>query len=235
MVAAQVAKTCNVNANVAPTNGESLVGVRESPCEPIYMDNNATTPVDPRVLSAMLPWFSENFGNPSSITYSQGVKAKQALEKARGEVADLLGADSPSEIVFTSGATEANAIAISGTIEYIAIASRKRGECSPILPHIVTSKLEHNCVLGSCERLEQLGLATVTYIGVATPDGVTYAPQVEDALQPNTVLVSIMLANNEIGVINDIPAIAFLCQERGILLHVDGSQGVRALPAYKLE
>lgn len=190
----------------------------------IYLDNAATTPVDPCVVKAMLPYLTTKFGNPSAITYAQGWEAKAAIEQARHEVAELFGAGHDNEVIFTSGATEANAIAIVGSMTSAGIDAK---------PHIVTSQLEHSCVLQSCRRLERLGQASVTYLGLSNRDGVTRAAEVKAALRPNTALVSIMLANNEIGVVNDIKGIAEVVAAHNggaTLLHVDGAQGIGKVP-----
>ena len=153
--------------------------------QPVYLDNNATTPLDPRVLQAMLPALTHAFGNPSASTYSQGWEAKSMVEAARKEVAELLGASSPQEVIFTSGATEANSLAIVGSMTC--------ANSNLQHPHIITSLLEHSCVLEACRSLERRGLATVTYLGLSNQDGITRVADVAAALKPNTALVSIML------------------------------------------
>lgn len=184
---------------------------------PIYMDHNATTPVDPRVLEAMLPYFSEKFGNAASRSHSFGWEAEAAVEKAREQVAALIGAD-PKEIIWTSGATESNNLAIKGVAWMYADKGR----------HIVTSAIEHKAVLDPCKRLEQQGFQ-VTYVPPG-PDGVVRAEAVAQALRPNTILVSIMWANNEIGTINEIHKIGAICKEKGILFHSDATQAVGKVP-----
>ena len=190
---------------------------------PVYMDHAATTPCDPRVVEAMLPYFTEDFGNPGSRNHSFGWKAEEAVDKARQQVADLLGADR-KEIVFTSGATESNNIAIKGAAYMYANApagSAKRG-------HIISSPIEHKAVLDPVKRLEKEGF-DVTLIEPGR-DGITTAAMVKDAMRDDTILVSIMWANNEIGTINEIPEIGRLCHERGVLFHTDATQWAGKMP-----
>jgi cysteine desulfurase len=184
---------------------------------PIYLDFHATTPVDPRVLEAMLPYFSEHFGNAASRTHSYGWKADAAVETARRQVAGLLGA-SAKEIVFTSGATESNNLAIKGA----ARARHARGN------HIVTVTTEHKAVLDSCKRLEHDGFE-ITRLGVAA-DGRVDLDALRDAVTDRTVLVSVMAANNEIGVLQPIAEIAAIAHERGALMHSDAVQAVGKVP-----
>jgi cysteine desulfurase len=179
--------------------------------EPIYLDNNATTRVDPRVLQAMLPWFSEHFGNPASRQHAFGRKAEEAVEAARAEVAGLIGA-SPREIVFTSGATESDNLALKG----VAWANRHRGD------HLVTAVTEHRAVLDTARRLEREGFR-VTYLNVDRFGRVS-AEQVEEALTDRTILVSLMAANNEVGTLHPIEAIGAVCKRRGVLFHCDAVQ-----------
>jgi cysteine desulfurase len=189
---------------------------------PIYLDNNATTPIDPRVLEAMMPSLSGHlFGNPSAKSYEQGWNAKLACDNARKQVADLIGAV-PSEIVFTSGATESDGLAILGVLDRIDTGKEEGA-------HVVTSLLEHSAILEACKYAETNSNmnVSVTYLSVDESDeGVTTAAAVEAVLRPNTCLVSIMLVNNEIGVINEIAQIGSLCASRGILFHVDACQGL---------
>jgi cysteine desulfurase len=180
---------------------------------PIYLDYNATTPVDPRVLEAMLPWFTEQFGNAASRTHLYGWEAEEAVARARRQVAGTLGAQE-KEIVFTSGATEANNLAIKGIFE----ASRGGGG------HFVTVATEHKAVLDTFQHLEGWG-AEVTYLAPAA-DGLITTAQVAEALRPDTLLVSVMYAHNEIGVIQPIRAIGSLCRSRGVLFHTDATQAV---------
>ena len=182
-----------------------------TPHLPIYLDYGATTPCDPRVVDAMIPWLREHFGNPASRSHAWGWEAEEAVEKARGQVAALLNAD-PREIVWTSGATESNNLAIKGAAHFYS----SRGK------HLVTVKTEHKAVLDTMRELERQGFE-VTYLDVQE-DGLLDLQRFMDALRPDTILASVMLVNNEIGVIQDIPAIGALCRERGILLHVDAAQ-----------
>jgi len=182
-----------------------------TPHFPIYMDYGATTPVDPRVVDAMIPWLREHFGNPASRSHAWGWEAEEAVEKARADVAALLNAD-PREIVWTSGATESNNLALKGAAHFYA----SRGK------HLVTVKTEHKAVLDTMRELERQGFE-VTYLDVQE-DGLLDLDRFRDALRPDTILVSVMLVNNEIGVIQDIPAIGAMCRERGIVLHVDAAQ-----------
>jgi cysteine desulfurase len=182
-----------------------------TPHFPIYMDYGATTPVDPRVVDAMIPWLREHFGNPASRSHAWGWEAEEAVEKARADVAVLINAD-PREIVWTSGATESNNLAIKGAAHFYA----SRGK------HLVTVKTEHKAVLDTMRDLERQGFE-VTYLDVRE-DGLLDLDRLRDALRPDTILVSVMFVNNEIGVIQDIPAIGAMCRERGIVFHVDAAQ-----------
>jgi cysteine desulfurase len=182
-----------------------------TPHFPIYMDYGATTPVDPRVVDAMIPWLREHFGNPASRSHAWGWEAEEAVEKARGQVAALINAD-PREIVWTSGATESNNLALKGAAHFYA----SRGK------HIVTVKTEHKAVLDTARELERQGFE-VTYLDVQA-NGLLDLDRFKDALRKDTILVSVMLVNNEIGVIQDIPTIGALCRERGIIFHVDAAQ-----------
>jgi len=184
---------------------------------PIYMDNHATTRVDPRVLEAMLPYFTEIYGNAASRSHSYGWEAEKALDAARDQVGALIGA-SGKEIVWTSGATESNNLAIKGAAEFY----KDRGR------HIVTSVLEHKAVLDTCKRLEREGF-DVTYLPVAR-DGRVEPEAVRAAITDKTVLVSIMLANNEIGTVNPINEIGEIVKARGALFHIDAVQGVGKIP-----
>jgi len=180
---------------------------------PIYLDNNATTPMDPRVLEAMLPYFIEHFGNAASRNHSFGWQAEEAVDYAREQIAKLIHADA-KEIIFTSGATESNNLAIKGVFEMYA----EKGN------HFITVTTEHKAILDTCKHIEKLG-AEVTYLEPAT-DGLITVEQVASAIKPNTVLVTVMYANNEIGVIQPIKAIAELCKSKGILFHTDATQAV---------
>ncbi len=177
------------------------------------MDNNATTPMDPRVLEAMLPFFIENFGNAASRNHAFGWKAEEAVDYAREQIAALINADS-KEIIITSGATESNNLALKGVFEMYA----EKGN------HFITVETEHKAILDSCKHLEKLG-AEVTYLQAAE-DGLITVEQVAAAIKPNTVLVTVMYANNEIGVIQPIKEITALCKSKGILFHTDATQAV---------
>ncbi|MGN7873290.1 IscS subfamily cysteine desulfurase [Roseateles sp. 22389] len=182
-----------------------------TPHFPIYMDYGATTPVDPRVVDAMIPWLREHFGNPASRSHAWGWEAEEAVEKARGEVAKLINAD-PREIVWTSGATESNNLAIKGAANFY----QSRGK------HLITVKTEHKAVLDTTRELERQGFE-VTYLDVKE-DGLIDFDVLKAAIRPDTILISVMFVNNEIGVIQDIPAIGALCREKGIVFHVDAAQ-----------
>jgi len=182
-----------------------------TPHFPIYLDYGATTPVDSRVVDAMIPWLREHFGNPASRSHAWGWEAEAIVEKSREQVAALINAD-PREIVWTSGATESINLAIKGAAQFY----KSRGK------HIVTVKTEHKAVLDTVRELERQGFEA-TYLDVQA-NGLLDLDQFKDALRPDTVLVSVMLVNNEIGVIQDIPAIGAICRERGILFHVDAAQ-----------
>jgi cysteine desulfurase len=184
---------------------------------PIYMDYHATTPVDPRVVQTMLPYFSEHFGNAASRTHAYGWQAEAAVETARDAIGGLIGA-SGKEIVITSGATESNNLAIKGVAEFY----QSKGN------HIVTSTIEHKAVLDSCKRLETQGFS-VTYVK-AGKDGLVSPDEIEAALTDKTILVSVMLANNEVGTVQPIAEIGQLTRARGILLHCDAVQGVGKVP-----
>jgi cysteine desulfurase len=182
-----------------------------TPHLPIYMDYGATTPCDPRVVDAMIPWLREHFGNPASRSHAWGWEAEEAVEKAREQVAQLIAAD-PREIVWTSGATESNNLALKGAAHFYA----SRGK------HLVTVKTEHKAVLDTMRELERQGFE-VTYLEVQE-DGLLDLEKFKAALRKDTILASVMLVNNEIGVIQDIPAIGAICRERGIVFHVDAAQ-----------
>ena len=184
---------------------------------PIYMDYHATTPVDPRVLATMLPYFTEHFGNAASRSHAFGWTAEEAVERGREEVARLIGA-SGKEIVWTSGATESDNLAIKGVAEFY----KDRGS------HIITAVTEHKAVLDACKRLEKQGF-TVTYLPVEF-DGRVSADKVAAAMTDKTILVSIMLANNEIGVISDVNAIGQVVKAKGAFFHIDAVQGVGKIP-----
>ncbi len=184
---------------------------------PIYMDNHATTAMDPRVLEAMIPYFTGKFGNAASRNHGFGWEAEQGVETAREQVAKLIGATA-KEIIFTSGATESNNLAIKGIAEMY----RERGN------HIITQVTEHKAVLDTCKRLEKAG-CKVTYLPVKA-DGLIDLDELKAAITDKTILVSIMFANNEIGVVQPIAEIGRLCHEKGIIFHTDGVQAVGKIP-----
>jgi len=184
---------------------------------PIYMDHHATTPVAPEVFEAMRPYFVERFGNAASRTHAFGWAAEAAVEAARAQVAALIGCK-PIELVFTSGATESDNLAVKG----VAYAYREKGN------HLITSQIEHHAVLDSCKRLEKEGFH-VTYLPVSR-DGLVDPADVAGAITGKTVLVSVMLANNEIGTIQPLAEIGRICREHGVLLHSDAVQGVGRIP-----
>jgi cysteine desulfurase len=184
---------------------------------PIYLDHHATTPVDPRVLAAMLPYFTEHFGNPTSITHQYGWAADAAVSQSRASLALAIGA-SPEEIVFTSGATEANNLAIKGVAEtYVS-----KGQ------HLVTLQTEHNAILDPCHYLESLGFS-VTYLPVQS-DGIVDLDLLKNAIRTDTILVSVMAANNEIGVLQPLAEIGKICKEREVLFHTDAAQAIGKIP-----
>jgi cysteine desulfurase len=184
---------------------------------PIYLDNHATTPLDPRVLEAMMPFFTVRFGNAASNSHSFGWEAAAAVEKARRQIAASIGA-SAQEIVFTSGATESNNLALKG----VAAGCREKGD------HIITAVTEHKAVLDSCKHLEKTG-CRVTYLPVGR-DGLIDLEQLKDAFTDRTILVSIMAANNEIGVLQPIEEIGRICRDRGVLFHSDAVQALGKVP-----
>src|SRR5262245_30414934 len=184
----------------------------------VYMDNHATTPVDPRALEAMLPYFSDTCGNAASRSHGFGFQAEKAVDGAREEIARLINAKA-KEIVFTSGATESDNLAIKGVVEFY----RDKGN------HVITSVTEHKAVLDTCKALERKGLATVTYLPVDNY-GMVAPEAVRDAITDKTVLVSVMYANNEVGTINPIAEIGKITREKGVLFHTDAVQGVGKLP-----
>ena len=184
---------------------------------PIYMDNHATTPLDPRVLETMMPFFKEQFGNSASRNHAFGWVAEEATEIARKQIAALIGA-TPKEIIFTSGATESNNLALKGVAEMYA----ERGN------HIITAATEHKAILDTCKRLEKHGVR-VTYLPVQA-NGLVDLDMLREAMTDKTILVSIMYANNEIGVVQPIREIGKMCKERGILFHTDAVQAVGKIP-----
>lgn len=184
---------------------------------PIYMDYQSTTPMDPRVLEAMIPYFTEKFGNPHSRSHAYGWEAESAVEQAREHVAGLIGANS-KEVIFTSGATESNNLAIKGSYDF------HKGKKN----HIITVVTEHKCVLDSCRHLQQLG-ADVTYLPVQT-DGLVNLDELKAAIREDTLLVSVMAVNNEIGVIQPLKEIGAICREKGVYFHTDAAQAFGKIP-----
>jgi cysteine desulfurase len=185
---------------------------------PIYMDNQATTPMDPRVLEAMLPYFTDKFGNAASRNHPFGWEAEEAVDTAREQIATLIGAKG-KEIIFTSGATESDNLAIKGVVEFY----KDKGT------HVITAVTEHKAVLDTCKALERSGKAQVTYLGV-DQYGMVNADEVRKAISDKTILISLMYANNEIGTIHPIREIGKLAKEKGILFHCDATQGVGKVP-----
>ncbi len=184
---------------------------------PIYLDNNATTPMDPRVLEAMIPYFTDHFGNAASRNHSFGWQAEEAVDYAREQVAKLIGAD-PKEIIFTSGATEGDNLGIKGVFEMYA----SKGN------HIITCTTEHKAVLDTCKHIERQG-GEVTYLEV-NPEGLIDLKQLEAAIKPTTILIAIMYANNEIGVIQPVKEISAIARKHGVLFFTDGTQAVGKIP-----
>ena len=182
-----------------------------TPHFPVYMDYGATTPVDQRVVDAMIPWLREHFGNPASRSHAWGWEAEAIVEKSREQVAALVGAD-PREIVWTSGATESINLALKGAAQFY----KTRGK------HLITLKTEHKAVLDTMRELERQGF-DVTYLDVQE-DGIVDLNKLQAAIRPDTILISVLFVNNEIGVIQDITAIGKMCRERGIIFHVDAAQ-----------
>jgi cysteine desulfurase len=188
----------------------------------IYLDNNATTPCDPRVVETMIPYFYEKHGNAASRNHPFGWVAEEAVDYAREQIAELLGADS-KEIIFTSGATESNNLALKGIWEMYAIKGN----------HIITAKTEHKAILDTCQRIEKMG-GSVTYLDVQN-DGLIDLDALEAAITPKTILVSIMWANNETGVIQDMKRIGEICKKHGVLFHTDGTQAVGKIKTHPRE
>ncbi|KAL3525558.1 hypothetical protein ACH5RR_013930 [Cinchona calisaya] len=198
------------------TSGITMKGVKISG-RPLYLDMQATSPVDPRVLDAMLPYYLSRFGNPHSRTHLYGWESNQAVESARSHVASLINA-SPKEIIFTSGATESNNISVKGVLHFYR--DKKR--------HVITTQTEHKCVLDSCRHLQQEGFE-VTYLPVE-PDGLINLDKLRAAIRPDTGLVSVMMVNNEIGVIQPVVEIGKICKEFNIPFHTDAAQALGKIP-----
>ena len=193
--------------------------VMDEGTRPIYLDMQATTPTDPRVLDAMLPFLTGLYGNPHSRTHAYGWETEKAIEQAREYVANLIGADS-KEIIFTSGATESNNMSIKGVARFFGRSGKKR--------HIITTQTEHKCVLDSCRHLQEEGFE-VTYLPVQN-NGVIDLKDLEAAIRPDTALVSIMTVNNEIGVIQPMKEIGQICRKNKVFFHTDGAQAVGKMP-----
>lgn len=193
--------------------------VMDEGTRPIYLDMQATTPLDPRVLDAMLPWMTGLYGNPHSRTHAYGWESDKAVEQARANIADLIGAD-PKEIIFTSGATESNNMSIKGVARFFKRSGKKN--------HIITCQTEHKCVLDSCRHLQDEGFQ-VTYLPVQS-NGLIDMAQLEAAMRPETAIVSIMTVNNEIGVVQPVEEIGKLCRSKKIFFHTDAAQGVGKIP-----
>jgi len=189
---------------------------------PVYLDNNATTPVDPKVLEAMLPYFTQHFGNAASRSHAYGWEAEEAVDYARGQVAKLINSE-PKEIIFTSGATESDNLAIKGVFESYA----SKGN------HIITCVTEHKAVLDTCKHVEKLG-AEVTYLPVQS-DGLIDLKELETAIKPTTVLIAIMYANNETGVIQPVKEISAIAKRKGVLFFSDATQAVGKIPVNVIE
>ena len=198
------------------TDGITMKGVKISG-RPLYLDVQATSPVDPRVLDAMLPYYLSRYGNPHSRTHLFGWESENAVEAARSQVASLIGA-SPKEIIFTSGATESNNISVKGVLHFYK--DKKR--------HVITTQTEHKCVLDSCRHLQQEGFE-VTYLPVKS-DGLIDLDQLRSAIRPDTGLVSVMAVNNEIGVIQPMEEIGQICKEFNVPFHTDAAQALGKIP-----
>ena len=203
--------------NTPTTNGTTNGNGDNRPKMPIYLDYQATTPCDPRVVEAMLPYFTQHFGNPHSRNHSYGWEAEEAVEKARKQIADLIGADE-KEVIFTSGATESNNLALKGVAHF------QKGRKD----HIITVVTEHKCVLDSCRHLELEGFK-VTYLPVKQ-DGLIDLEQSKAAITDKTAIVSVMAVNNEIGVIQPLAEIGAICRERGAVFHTDAAQAAGKIP-----
>ncbi|KAL9046468.1 MAG: hypothetical protein Q9214_000703 [Letrouitia sp. 1 TL-2023] len=210
----------SVEAMMSPTAGIlKQATVMDEGTRPIYLDMQATTPTDPRVLDAMLPFLTGLYGNPHSRTHAYGWETEKSTEQARQYVADLIGAN-PKEIIFTSGATESNNMSIKGVARFFGRSGKKR--------HIITTQTEHKCVLDSCRHLQEEGFE-ITYLPVQNT-GVIDLKELESTIRPDTALVSIMTVNNEIGVIQPMKEIGQLCRSKKVFFHTDGAQAVGKMP-----
>ncbi|KAK3116100.1 cysteine desulfurase [Teratosphaeriaceae sp. CCFEE 6253] len=210
----------SADAMMSPAAGIlKQASVMDEGTRPIYLDMQATTPTDPRVLDAMLPFFTGLYGNPHSRTHAYGWETDQAVERARVHIADLIGAD-PKEIIFTSGATESNNMSVKGVARFFKRSGKKN--------HIITCQTEHKCVLDSCRHMQDEGFE-VTYLPVGN-DGLISMDELEKAIRPETCLVSIMTVNNELGVIQPMEEIGRLCRSRKVFFHTDGAQAVGKIP-----
>lgn len=211
--------TTNVSGDAALSPNAAILKqatVMDQGTRPIYLDMQATTPTDPRVLDAMLPFLTGLYGNPHSRTHAYGWETEKAVEEARAHIAKLIGADA-KEIIFTSGATESNNMSIKGVARFLGRSTRPK-------KHIVTTQTEHKCVLDSCRHLQDEGFE-VTYLPVQN-NGLIDIKELEAALRPDTALVSIMSVNNEVGVIQPMEEIGKLCRSRKIYFHTDAAQAV---------
>lgn len=212
--------TANADAMMSPMAGVlKQATIMDEGQRPIYLDMQATTPLDPRVLDAMLPFYSGLYGNPHSRTHAYGWETDKAIEEAREHIATLIGADA-KEIIFTSGATESNNMSVKGVARFFGRSGKKR--------HIITTQTEHKCVLDSCRHLQDEGF-DVTYLPVQN-NGLVDMAELEAAIRPDTALVSIMAVNNEIGVIQPLEEIGKLCRSKKVFFHTDGAQAVGKIP-----
>lgn len=218
MLTARVARPLFRQRLQAASRACSTSALQQERPGPSYFDMQATTPMDPRVLDAMLPFFASNFGNPHSRSHAYGWDAEDATEKARKQIASLIGAD-PREIIFTSGATESNNMAIKGVADFYS--GKKK--------HIITTQTEHKCVLASCRRLEVEKGFEITYLPVGT-DGLIDLEQLKAAIRPDTAVVSVMHVNNEIGVLQPVDEIGQICKERKVFFHTDAAQSAGKIP-----
>lgn len=214
------ASSISGDASMSPSAGIlKQATIMEQGSRPIYLDMQATTPTDPRVLDAMLPFLTGLYGNPHSRTHAYGWETEKAVEEARKHVANLIGAD-PKEIIFTSGATESNNMSIKGVARFFGRSGKKK--------HIITTQTEHKCVLDSCRHLQDEGYE-ITYLPVQS-NGLIRLEDLKEAIRPDTVLVSVMTVNNEIGVIQPIKEIGEICRANKVFFHTDAAQAVGKIP-----